>query len=503
MKHKTKIVLILILILITLRSFFWENIHTKALYDFDEARYAEVAKNVIKSNYLLIPMAGGPDDPGQIHLKQLENGNYLSPYFWKPPLHTLLIALFYKIIGINELAVRLPSLIFSLLSIILVFNIANILTKNNLIAISSIAIFSSLNDFSFISSQGNGDASLVFFQLLVVYFALKNKLLLSSIFFSFAFLTKSFANFWLLPLIIFIALSQKQKMSDIVCKFLIPTTIFVAPWHIYMYLNFGQSFIDTYFLQNTFNRGSGLTGNIAPFHWYLIYALDQWKSLLFITPILFATLLRKFLKNKNILLLITWIALIIIPFSISKTKVWWYVYPSLIPISILFSYLIIKSINNLSRLLIFFSLLFSILPFWQLSTHHIPLKSFSVYFLILFTTPLLLPKPKGKLPFLNIVIITLILVLNTRNTHLRSQQRTNANLNLKNLSNRHRNISDLSVHNIPYEAPLFYFDTGTIYRNQQTEYILSTSPQKLTGNYQIIDQENNLYLLKNNEVNCQ
>jgi 4-amino-4-deoxy-L-arabinose transferase-like glycosyltransferase len=74
-----------------------------SLWDQDEAAYAGFAKNMV------------------------ESGNWLMPEFmWsevhrKPPLHFWNIAISYKIFGVNEFAVRFPSVIFVLLTLALTF----------------------------------------------------------------------------------------------------------------------------------------------------------------------------------------------------------------------------------------------------------------------------------------------------------------------------------------------------------------------------------------------
>ena len=74
-----------------------------SLWDQDEAAYAGFAKNMV------------------------ESGNWLMPEFmWsevhrKPPLHFWNIAISYKIFGINEFAVRFPSVVFVLLTLALTY----------------------------------------------------------------------------------------------------------------------------------------------------------------------------------------------------------------------------------------------------------------------------------------------------------------------------------------------------------------------------------------------
>ncbi len=79
------------------------NNNSVSLWDQDEAAYAGFALNIV------------------------ENGDWLIPDFtWsdvhrKPPLHFWNIALSYKVFGINEFAVRLPSVLFILLTLVAMY----------------------------------------------------------------------------------------------------------------------------------------------------------------------------------------------------------------------------------------------------------------------------------------------------------------------------------------------------------------------------------------------
>lgn len=77
------------------------------LNDTTEARYAEIARKMLETNNWVTPMH-----------------DYGVPFWAKPPLSTWLSAFSMKLFGVNELAVRLPSLLLSLGTLWLVWQLA-------------------------------------------------------------------------------------------------------------------------------------------------------------------------------------------------------------------------------------------------------------------------------------------------------------------------------------------------------------------------------------------
>ena len=451
-KHKFHYVIFgIIILLVILRSVFFENIAYKALYDFDEARYAEIAKNIILTNQWFIPLAGGPDDPQQLNYFTLSDGSTLNPYFWKPPLHPQVIAIFYKIFGINELSVRLPSLIFGIMSLVIIYLISkNIFPKNNFIPLVSIILISSSNNFSFLTSQGIAETMLLFFNLLSIYLTLKNKIILTGFFVSVAFMIKSFATFWIFPLI-FLILYQNNKKDFIskIWKLLVIFFLVCLPWHILMYINFGNNFINGYFNANLIQRATGEQQNIAPIYWYLKYGLEYWRYFYFLLVISLIPLLKQ-IQNHKLYFLIIWVSIIFIPFSLMKSKVWWYVFPMYVPLSIITA--------------------------WGLN--------------IIFKKSKLLLIP-----------LTLIVFLFNYQSLKYIGQNTNYNLGIKKIGEKYSNIKPLYVYKIPYESPLFYLNSHQISRsiNSNSQYIITNIDyyQELpTEIWRVIEREEGYILLK-------
>ena len=114
------------------------------LMDKTEARYAEIAREMVATNNWVTPQL----DPG-------------VPFWGKPPFSFWLTAISFKIFGINELAARLPSWILSVLTVYLVYLLGTKL-KNQTLGLLSAIILSTTG--LFLGSAGSvmTDPSLVF-----------------------------------------------------------------------------------------------------------------------------------------------------------------------------------------------------------------------------------------------------------------------------------------------------------------------------------------------------
>lgn len=165
---KTKIILIIIFLL----SFFIRiyNINYPPLL-WDEASLGYNAYSILKT---------GQDEYGKNFPLILKSfGDY------KPGLYAYLIIPFISIFGLNELSVRLPSIILgSLIPVLIYLLITSFNPKKRRLAliVSLITIF---NPYNIHYSRGAWETNILTFQILLAsYFFIKNKYLLSSIIFA-------------------------------------------------------------------------------------------------------------------------------------------------------------------------------------------------------------------------------------------------------------------------------------------------------------------------------
>ena len=175
-----------ILILIAGFVILW-NIGTGSLLSWDEAVYAQVSKEILRSNnYVDLTWAG-------------------KTWSDKPPLYMWMTVVFYKIFGIGEFAARLFSALCGIGTVIVTYLFALKLYSRRAAFAASLILASTLH-FIWASKVGMLDAALTFFISLSLYWFIigierKIFLTLSALAFGAAFLTKGFGAL-LIPIIL-------------------------------------------------------------------------------------------------------------------------------------------------------------------------------------------------------------------------------------------------------------------------------------------------------------
>lgn len=486
-----------------------DGIVSRPLNDYDEARYAEVSKNMILTGSYMIPLAGGPDEPRDIIVAELNNGEHLYPFFWKPPLTMWLQAISMNIFGINEFANRFPSFLASIGLLIVLFMLMKHYGVSTHIAVVLISIFMFTFDLSYIATQGTTDALLAFLGATTILLAGRKTHrahVAAGICTGLALLTKSIAALWI-PMVYLAFLYVNKNMSGRrIIQYLLITGVIAVPWFLFIYAKFGDIFIERHFLLN-FSGGAAGGQNFAPLQWYTIYMLDRWKPLIFLTPLITYLSFKKILaKDQKYLVILFWISAILIPFSLSKAKVWWYIYP-IWPAFLLLCGLLIEELRRKAHLttLAILALLLSIAPYWQLSTYHIPLKQFAAFVFLLIPILLLTEKSKRVTSRVLLICFSVVLIATTF-FHWRKNLTKNPtwNTEVKILAKRNQGLTKISVLGMPYESALYYFNSGNVRTDvasyDQDRYLILKDgwvPLDL-AKFTLIDKEGSVLLYKNN-----
>ncbi len=312
---------ILLLILIILIPLYTINLGVNTLWDLDEGVYSEMSREMLLR-----------DDFINTYF------NY-APRFDKPPLVLWVTAFFYSILGVGELTTRIGLVIFSFLNITVLYYFAQRLFNRRTAIIASIILGTS---FQYV------------IQSRILYMDVPLTLFITSslLFFHLGF-HKSRKYYPLMGIALALGTLVKGPIAIglpglIVLFYVGPITLFkefkygwtwtaalvyfivALPWHIVVYINHGNQFLADYFGYHMLTRFStAIETHGGPWYYYILIlflGLLPWSAFI---PWLYPLIKNSWNKNKDkYKLLISWIAVIFIFFSIASTKLPGYILPT-------------------------------------------------------------------------------------------------------------------------------------------------------------------------------
>ena len=297
------------------------------LHSWDERYHALVAKNLIA--HPLVPTLR--ENPVLPYNYQDWPGNHI--WLHKQPFPLWMMALSMRVFGIHEFALRLPSVILSILGIFLTFGIGRRLYNEKVGLLA--AFFFSIHGLIIELTGGRvaTDHYDLFFLVLTelsIYFSLRfaeNKKtifnILAGIALGAAILTKWLPALFILPIwLILVTGSKRFTIRETIFQFLFLCFIILiiaTPWQIYLSLTFPHEYLWESRL-NLLHINKAIEGREGGFLYHLDHIRIQYGELIYI-PLIW--LLWKYSKkrwNRTRLLLVTWILLPLIFFSFAATK---------------------------------------------------------------------------------------------------------------------------------------------------------------------------------------
>jgi 4-amino-4-deoxy-L-arabinose transferase-like glycosyltransferase len=323
----------LMVLLFFLSSFIlFHDLGKGSLWEWDEAIYASVAKEMVADGDYL-----------SLHL----NGHYWPE---KPPLIIWCIGVTYNVFGINEFSARLPAAIFSLLSVLLIYFIGERFFNHWVGLVSGLFLITNLH-FLIVSRTAMLDAPMTFFisaALLLFWLGQEKPIyfIFSGIAIGLAVMAKGLVGFFPLPIIFFYILLCSRYVllkKPLFWALSIIALLIPIPWHIHQVLTHGQEFIQYYFNYNLFARATRvIEGHSGTVFYYIKYVFEHfftpWLCLSFVVLLssglkLFYSFREK--KYDPIYFLLIWFLIPLLFFSLAKTKVAGYVIPCYIPLALI------------------------------------------------------------------------------------------------------------------------------------------------------------------------
>jgi 4-amino-4-deoxy-L-arabinose transferase-like glycosyltransferase len=321
-----------------------------SVWDQDEAAYGLFAKNMLETKNWTIPNAMW----SEIHRK--------------PPLHFWNVALSFKLFGVNEFALRFPSVLFTILNFILILWAGGKLFGNKLAFITAL-ILSTTILIPLLAKVSLVDATLLFFITLCAFsilFILLHRSKITVLFFwtsfALALLTKGppvIIFTMLFTVILFLFHPNRKNLILLHPWFFLPLSS--APFAYWCYttmLQDGGLFLnwmyDWYILKRI--NGSVLGQTAIPGAHLLFILLCFFSYVLFI-PNSFYTTVKHFFKDKNYsLLIVAWFFSGWFIYELSPSKLPTYVVSAHIPLAFLIAKAFIngKMPANISLILHFF-----------------------------------------------------------------------------------------------------------------------------------------------------
>lgn len=280
------------------------------LHSWDERFHALVARNMMHSPFKPMLRAFPVTDNFDIN-------EWCCNHIWlhKQPLFMWQMALSMKAFGVNELALRLPSVLMGTMMILLLFRIGQIFTKNNWVSLSA-AAFLAFSTFHIRMSAGiwgmdHNDVAHGFYVLAAIWayceYTTGRKwywIVLIGVFSGAAILVK-----WLTGLLVFLAwgvniLINLRKpgtgrvISDLVKSLLICCLVFL-PWQIYI-LNQWPVQANYEYEFNRRHITEVLEGHGGDMFYYLNFLFREFWHLIIFLPVGFVTVFKDKLRDRNL-----------------------------------------------------------------------------------------------------------------------------------------------------------------------------------------------------------
>ena len=292
------------------------------LFGRDEALYAEAAREMLAGGDWITPRVNG------------------VPFFEKPPLLYWLAALTYKIVGVSPLAARLPAALMAIFSVGLTAAVGACVWGRRAGILAGIALATSLQ-MVMIGRMGIMDVPLTCLVALALlayaHWQRKGGLLAALAFGALAglaLLLKGLAGI-LAPAIAFVhALVHRRHHSCVtvgsVGAALLVTAAIAGPWFVAMGLRHGEAYTSVLFLREHMTRITRpMQGHGGPIVYYIALIAVSFFPWAVFLPVALISRHHQTDEARTFWhrLLIVWIAVVLILFSLASTKLPGYVTP--------------------------------------------------------------------------------------------------------------------------------------------------------------------------------
>lgn len=301
--------------------------------DWDEAIYAQVSKEIVQSGDWLT-----------LHWEY-------KPWFHKPPLFMWSTAIFFKLFGVNEFWARAASAFSGIVLVIITYLIGKLVYDRSVGLLAAVVL---LTSYQFVDRArfGTTDMMLTLFTFLAIYAYLsleeENQKWWYMVWLScaLAFMVKGIGGL-IAPMVIILSLLLDRNFlatlkSRHFWQGLLLAFILVAPWHIIMYIQHGQTFILEYLGYHILARATTpLEGNVGGPFFYVQILQKLFFPWFYLLPFAVALSIKENIthKSRSRILFITFF-LVFGLYTLIKSKLEWYILPVYPVLAILIAFMV-------------------------------------------------------------------------------------------------------------------------------------------------------------------
>lgn len=304
-----------LLLLVLGLALFLPGIASRNLWNPDEPRYAEVAREMRASGDYFVP-----------HL----NGRI---YAEKPPLHFWSIATASLATGeVDEVSARLPSLLAALATLFLLFGIAQRLFDRE-VAWMSVLVFATSAKILWQGRIGQIDMTLIALVTLSIYFFVRGMTDGKELHFRLFFVATGFATLakgpvgLLPPLLAVVVFGFASGRRDLLRRLRIPTGLLiwagiVLLWLVPAILSAGREYYETIVFKQNVGRYANPWHHFQPWYYYLTVIPADFFPWAFFLPGAIRIGFRRYLdrERRGFLLALSWMLVTLAFFSLSPAK---------------------------------------------------------------------------------------------------------------------------------------------------------------------------------------
>ena len=303
----------------TIALLFW-RLGRRSLADYDEAIYAQVSKEIVESGDWLTLHWG------------------YVPFFEKPPLPMWATAIFFHVFGVSEFWARAAAALSGAASLLVVVAIGRRLWSTEAGLLAGAVLLSS---YQFVASSrvGTTDTMLTLWVCIAVYAYLRARegreqwwwgVWIAS---AAAILTKSAAGI-IAPAAVGLALLIDRRAADALRSrtfriAALSAAGLVLLWHGGMYLAYGSRFVDVYLGRHLLERATtSMEGHVGGPDFYLDRLHRNFFPWVYLLPFALALALHEArTRRRGTTVLLGWIAVVFVLYTLVQTKISWYILP--------------------------------------------------------------------------------------------------------------------------------------------------------------------------------